>query len=136
MTKYAPALIAWVLFGAATTFAAPEKATPAKKPAADQAAAAAQPVSIDVMPKSIKFTTPKQYFHLVITGKFADGRVQDLTRTAAYKSTDAKVARVETGVVNPTGNGKASIEITVGNLKAAVPVEAVEQQTPERVSFD
>jgi hypothetical protein len=88
------------------------------------------------MPKSIRFTTPQQYFHLVVTGTYPDGKLIDLTRTAIYRSSDPKIVRVEQGLATPVGNGKANIEITVGGLKTAVAVEAVEQQTPERVSFD
>lgn len=131
MTKLTTIVSAALLLTATTVGAAE-----AKKPAAkSKPAVAAEPVKIDVMPKSIRFTTPKQYMHVVVTGTLPDGRVQDLTRKALWKSVNPQVVRVNEGLATPAGNGKTQIEITVGSLKAQVPVEAVDQQTPERVSF-
>ncbi|MCE9604834.1 MAG: DUF1549 domain-containing protein, partial [Planctomycetia bacterium] len=93
------------------------------------------PQRIEVRPESIRFTTPRQYMNVVVSGFYADGTVQDLTRAAQLTSADPRVARIQEGLVLPTGNGKTVVQITVGSHKASVPVEAVEQQKPEQTSF-
>jgi hypothetical protein len=95
-----------------------------------------KPVRLEVVPKSVRFTTPKQYMHVVVTGVAADGRVEDLSRVAQWKSTAPGVVRIELGLATPVGNGRGEIEIAVAGLTARVPVEVVHQETPERTSFE
>lgn len=93
------------------------------------------PTRIEVRPETIRFNTPRQYMNVVVSGFYADGTVQDLTRAAQITSADPRVARIQEGLVLPTGNGKTAVQISVGNHKASVPVEAVDQQKPEQTSF-
>ncbi len=104
-------------------------------PALPKPSTTAKVVRLEVMPTSIKFTTPQQYMHVVVTGVLADGRLQDLSRTAQWKSADPKVVRIERDLATPVGNGRTELSLTVAGLSAKIPVEAVEQQTPERTSF-
>jgi hypothetical protein len=68
---------------------------------------------------------------LLISGKFADDTVRDLTRTAQYRSVDPKIATVTaTGIVHPVAPGETTIEITTGDQKqvAAVVVKSAAQR--------
>jgi hypothetical protein len=108
------------------------------KPAVKSAAkpVAARIVRIEVQPTTIRFTAPRQYMHLVVTGEQADGRLVDLSRTAVWKSSDSKVARIENGLVTPAGNGAAKLSLSVAGQTAEVAVKAENQQTPEVISFE
>ena len=94
-----------------------------------------KPARIEVRPQAIRFTSPRQYMTIVVSGVYADGKVQDLTRAATITSADAKVAQVAEGVVLPTGDGKSQVVVNVGGHSVVVPVEAVDQAKPEIVSF-
>ena len=60
-----------------------------------------KPVRIEVRPEAIRFATPMQYMNIVVSGFYADGKVQDLTRVAQLSTADARVARVQEGIVLP-----------------------------------
>lgn len=94
-----------------------------------------KPVRIEVRPETIRFATPMQYMNIVVSGFYADGKVQDLTRAAQLTTSDARVARVQEGIVLPVADGKTQLTVTVGDFKASVPVECVDQTKPEQVSF-
>lgn len=93
------------------------------------------PTRIEVKPEKILFATPMQYMNIVVSGFYADGRVQDLTRVATLATADARVARIQEGIVLPAGDGKTSVTVSVGDFKASIPVETVGHGKPEQVSF-
>lgn len=94
-----------------------------------------KPVRIEVRPETIRFTTPMQYMNVVVSGFYADGKVQDLTRAAVVKSADEKVARVHDGIVVPAGDGQTTISVTVAGVETKIPCLAMDQTKPEQVSF-
>ncbi|MGC3967333.1 MAG: DUF1553 domain-containing protein [Pirellulales bacterium] len=94
-----------------------------------------KPTRIEVKPETIRLATPMQYMNVVVSGFYADGRVQDLTRVAQFAAADARVARVQEGIVLPVADGKTQVIVSVGDFKAQIPVECVDQGKPEQVSF-
>ena len=94
-----------------------------------------KPVRIEVRPETIRFTTPMQYMNVVVSGFYADGKVQDLTRAAVVTSADEKVARVHDGIVVPAGDGQTTISVTVAGVETKIPCLAMDQTKPEQVSF-
>lgn len=93
------------------------------------------PQRIEVQPPSFRLDTPRREIHLVTTGFYASGRVQDLSSAAELASADPAVARVEGGVVHPVANGRTEVLVQVGGLSARVPIEVVGQDVPDRTSF-
>src|SRR5690348_11328874 len=73
-------------------------------------------VKLEVVPQTIRFTTPQQTMHVVVTGVAADGKLEDLTRAVQWKSLDPQVVRINEGLAIPAGNGKSEIEITYEGL--------------------
>ena len=61
------------------------------------------PERIEVQPTKFKLDTPRREMRLVVTGYYPGGIVQDLTRAAQFASSNAKVARIEEGIVLPAG---------------------------------
>jgi hypothetical protein len=94
------------------------------------------PERIDVQPPRFKLESARRHMHLVVSGFYAGGTVQDLTRVAEYSSNNPSVVKIQQGIAVPVANGRAEIEIRVGALKQVVPVEVSGQQVPERVSFN
>jgi hypothetical protein len=73
---------------------------------------------------------------LIVTGKAADGREFDLTGTATYSVSDAKVARVDaTGRVFPLANGSATVTVSAGGKSVSVPLVAEKMDTPQPLNF-
>jgi hypothetical protein len=93
------------------------------------------PERIEVQPASIQLLTPQRRMHILVSGFYAGGEVQDLTRAAQFASNNEQVVRVEQGVAVPVGDGKAEIAVTVGGQTAKVAVEVSNFGKPENVSF-
>ncbi|REK13099.1 MAG: DUF1549 domain-containing protein [Planctomycetota bacterium] len=94
------------------------------------------PTKIEVFPESFKLDSPRRKLHLVVTGYYADGTHQDLTRACEVVSADENGARAEQAVVSPVADGNTQVTVKAGGHEVAVPVEVVGQQTPDRISFD
>lgn len=94
------------------------------------------PVRIEVFPTSIKLATPSRSMHLITTGYYADGTVQDLSSVAEIKSANDAVAIADHGVVLPKGNGQTEMTVQAGGQQVKVPVEVGGQEAAEPVSFN
>ncbi len=111
-------------------------------PSSRAAEEAAEPISIgtpsriEVFPTQMMLDSPRRVMHLVVTGFYADGSVQDLTTVSEFVSKDDKIARVDHGTVLPVGNGRTEVMAKVGGQEAAVSVEIDHQEKPEPVSFN
>ena len=94
-----------------------------------------KPEKIDVFPAKVILQTPRREMHMIVTGAYAGGRVQDLTRVTEFSSNNPAVVKVVKGVVRPVADGKAEIVAIVGGVTSRVPVEVSGQGQPETVSF-
>jgi hypothetical protein len=94
------------------------------------------PQRIEVFPTRFKLDAARRDLHVAVTGFYADGSVQDLTRAAQFTSTNDKVLTVESGIARPVADGQAAVKVSVGGQEAQVPVEVVRQTEPSPVSFN
>lgn len=139
MTVFGPNRTRWlalVLVGAG--LGVPQSARSEDSPAAPPAAPAIDvgaPECLEVVPTEIRLETPRREGHLVVTGIYAAGRVQDLTAVAAISSSNPAVAQVVGNRVTPVADGTAQVVIEVGGRRAEVPVTVSGQSTPEAVSY-
>ena len=94
-------------------------------------------VQVEVFPTEIKLDTPGRQMRLIVTGHFADGRTEDLSRVAEASPADPSIARVERGVVLPVANGATEIVVRAAGREATskVATQVSGQESPERVSF-
>ncbi len=95
-----------------------------------------KPQRIEVVPASIKLGSPLQKTQMVVTGFYADGSVQDLTRAGVALAATKDVLRVKDGLVTPLTNANTEISVEVGGCRQIVPVEITGQETPEIISFE
>ena len=80
------------------------------------------PERIEIYPTEVLLDAARRRMHLIVTGHYADGRTADLTRVAQFASNNPGVADVSDGLVIPTANGEAEINVMVGSLQRGVPV--------------
>ena len=116
-------------------FAAPLAAAPPVEPA-DRAAVAGQPASLEAYPPAVALNGVRDARQLVVTGKYADGTVRDLTAIATAKVEPSDAVEVREGLfLRPKKNGTAAVVVAVGGKEIRVPVTvaAMEQSSP--VSF-
>ncbi len=94
-----------------------------------------RPEKIEVSPAEVKMGTPLHKVQVVVTGFYADGSVQDLTRAAQLNAEAEGVIRLDGALVLPVSDGRTELAVQVGGLQKRLPVEVSGQKVPERVSF-
>lgn len=95
-----------------------------------------EPVRVEVFPQQVELAGTRHRQQLVVTGFYADGTLQDLTRAATFALPDEEHATLQDSVVLPKANGETQVMVTVGSQRISVPVKVTHQETPERVSFE
>jgi len=98
-------------------------------------AADAQLERIEVYPAEVRLAGVREQAQLIVTGHYADGSIQDLTRAAAISTANAEVVTVQGTVAFPVANGEASLNVDVDGKTAAVKVVVENQDQPQPVSF-
>jgi hypothetical protein len=93
------------------------------------------PQRVEIHPAAFKLATPRRRMQLVVTGYYADGQAQDLTRAAEFSATDEQVVRVDGSLAIPAGNGQAEILVRVGGQEARAAIEVSGHDEPEPISF-
>ena len=93
------------------------------------------PAIVEAHPAAVKLFGNRQNSQLVITGKYEDGSVQDLTRVAEFTSNNPQVAEVDGTKIVPRGDGQAEIKVSVGGKEAIVAVEVSNHGQVDSVSF-
>lgn len=95
-----------------------------------------QPQRIEVFPPAITLAGVREQMQMVVTGYYADGSVQDLTRAAEFASTNAEVFTLDGSVALPKADGTADLKVTVGGQEASIAVNVTNQAASQRVSFE
>ena len=95
-----------------------------------------QPQRIEVFPPAIKLNGVREKMQFVVTGYYADGTIQDLTRVAQFQTSNAGVATIENTVAMPKADGSAEITVAAGGKEAKVAIEVGRQGEPQPVSFE
>jgi hypothetical protein len=94
-----------------------------------------QPIALAVQPQTITLTGPRALQQVVVTGKYADGTLRDLTPFCEMTPEAADVAGLRDGLVVPKKNGSTSLAIRAGGqtIKASIVVKDFDKPAP--VSF-
>jgi hypothetical protein len=115
--------------------AAPAPAAPPVDPA-DRAAVAEQPASLDVFPTAVALTGARDARQLIVTGKYADGTVRDLTAVATARVEPTGLVEVQDGLyLRPKTNGSAAVVVAAGGKEVRVPVTVAGMDRPSPASF-
>jgi hypothetical protein len=124
-----------VLVFAAGAIAHAQRAETEKPPPKLETIQIGTPQRIEILPASIQLGTPLRKVQIVVSGLYADGRVQDLTRAAEYKIATEGVAKITDALVSPITDGRTELIVRVGGQEQRIPIEVSGQETPEKVSF-
>jgi hypothetical protein len=95
-----------------------------------------QPTRIEVFPTEAKLVGPRSHLHLVVTGHYADGSVQDLTRAAEFTTSDPAIVEVEGGIARPRQDGSAQITVAAGGQQAIASLSVSNSGQPQPISFE
>ena len=90
---------------------------------------------LEVYPAEVQLTGVREHAQLIVTGHYADGSIQDLTRVATISSANSDIVTVDGTVAYPAGDGAGSLNVEVEGKTASVKVTVSNQQKPQPVSF-
>jgi hypothetical protein len=94
------------------------------------------PQRIEVFPTEIKVANSHEPRHIVVTGHYADGTLQDLTRAAEFSSTNPAAAEISGRALTVKGDGSAEIVVKVGDQSSKIPVTIAGYAQPRPRSFE
>ncbi len=95
-----------------------------------------RPVSLQVQPASVSLNGSRAHQQLVVTGRYADGAVRDLSAACDLTFENAEVAGVdESGFLTPKKNGQTVVLVKAGGQTARVPVTVANVEKPRVTSF-
>jgi hypothetical protein len=94
-----------------------------------------QPTALVVQPEAITLAGPRAMQQVVVTGKYADGTVRDLTPFCEMTPEAADVATLKGGLLVPIKNGTTNLVVKAGGQTAKVPVVVKDFDKPAPVSF-
>ncbi|HKB01591.1 MAG TPA: DUF1549 and DUF1553 domain-containing protein [Gemmataceae bacterium] len=100
----------------------------------ERAGVIGQPASLDVRPAAVALDGPRAVQQLVVTGKYADGTVRDLTSFATI-SAPGDVVDATAGFLRGRRNGTTQLAVSAGGQTVQVPVTVARFDEPKRVSF-
>jgi Protein of unknown function (DUF1553)/Protein of unknown function (DUF1549)/Bacterial Ig-like domain (group 2) len=104
------AIVAWIRNGA---------------PYGPQSSVNNQVASLEVFPKSVTIERAETH-RLLVTAHFADGRAEDFTDQASFKSNDSDVASIdESGTVKASRTGETAILVRAAGLAASASVGVI-----------
>lgn len=101
------------------------------KPAVD----VGTPTEITVEPAKFELNGTRSQQQLVVTGKYANGEVRDLTPAAVFTSSADAISKIENSIAKPVADGSAQITATIGALKAVAEATVKSMAQPTPVSF-
>jgi len=104
--------------------------------ATSRRAVVGQPVSLQVYPRSILLSGSRATCQILVSGRYADGSLRDLTEFCRWDAgEEAMVAVDETGLVEGRRDGATTLAVHVAGLSAMIPltVEGLSESRP--ISF-
>src|SRR5205823_8256943 len=94
------------------------------------------PTTLVVQPATLVLQGPRAMQQLVISAKYADGSVRDVTPLADFKLDAEQAVRIDAdGVLWAKANGATTLQVKVGNQVARVPVKVESVDKPAPLSF-
>jgi hypothetical protein len=94
-----------------------------------------QPTALQVEPASITLVGPRALQQIVVTGRYADGSLRDLTPFCEVKAEGDIVTVDEDQALLPRKNGTTNVVVKAGNQVTRVPVTVKDLERPQPVSF-
>jgi YD repeat-containing protein len=94
------------------------------------------PVALEVLPATVQLNGIRDARQLVVSGKYGDGSVRDLTGVCDVKAEPAGILEVQEGLfLRPKANGTATLTVTAGGKETKTTVVVAGMDQPAPVSF-
>jgi hypothetical protein len=94
------------------------------------------PASVVVQPAQVNLTGPRDRQQLVVTAKYADGTVRDLTPACTFSCEAADLVAIEpSGFIAPKKSGTSSLVVKAGAHTVKVPLTIKDFEKPQPISF-
>jgi hypothetical protein len=94
------------------------------------------PVALIVQPASVTLNGPRDYQQLVVTGKFADGSIRDVTVGCDFSCEAKDLVGIEAGgFISPKKSGASSLLVKAGTQTVKVPVTIKDFEKTRPISF-
>src|SRR5207244_4797212 len=91
---------------------------------------------LSVFPTRITLDGQRDSQRLGVLGRYADGRLKDLSREAKYTSASPNVARVDAaGIVQPVSDGETVIHVIASGQTVSVPVRVKGSTADQLMDF-
>jgi len=104
--------------------------------AGERKAVIGQPATVETFPASVTLTGIRDARQLVVSGKYADGGIRDLSSVVEAKVEPVGVVELEEGLyLRPKKNGTATVVINANGKEIRVPVTVAGMDKPAPVSF-
>jgi Protein of unknown function (DUF1553)/Protein of unknown function (DUF1549) len=124
-------LVAWALVLAGSAARAAIPADPARR-----AAVVGKPAVLQVQPAAVLLTGPRAMQQIVVTARYPDGDVRDVTPFCDFTVDGPAAAQVTSdGFVLPRKNGTTTLMARAGGQVAKVPVTVKNLDKPQPYSF-
>src|SRR5262245_52852721 len=101
----------------------------------DRAKAVGQPTALEILPATISLNGPRAVQQVVVTGKYADGTIRDLTPFATFAPAAPDLLDAQGGLLRGKQNGNTQLTVQVGGQTAQLAVEITKLNEARRVSF-
>ncbi len=121
----------WILFSLTMACTGSGLLFAADQPAID----VGTPTEIIVDPAKFELNGTRAQQQIIVTGKYANGEMRDLTTVAVFTSSADAVSKVDRSVAKPVADGTVQITATVGALKAVAEATVKNMAQPTPVSF-
>jgi hypothetical protein len=94
-----------------------------------------QPTALLVQPEAITLNGPRSMQQVIVTGRYADGSVRDLTPFCELSIEAADVASLNGGFLLPKKNGVTNLVVKAGGQTVKAPLTVKDFDKPQPVSF-
>jgi len=95
-----------------------------------------KPETVEVYPAIINLNSKRAFTQVVVTGKYANGLIRDLTPFSTFETEQPDIAKVEgNSMVFGQKNGTTKLKVTTANTITLVPVQVTSVEKPDPVSF-
>jgi hypothetical protein len=94
-----------------------------------------QPYALAVEPESITLSGPRARQQVVVTGRYADGSLRDLSPFCEITAEGGLAVAEDGGYLRPLRNGAGTLVVAAGGKTVGVPLVVKELEQPQPVSF-
>ena len=96
----------------------------------------AAPTELRVYPANVNLTTSRDRQSVVVQAVYADGLTRDVTSEAGFALGNKMLAKIESAILSPLGDGKTELQIKYGGKQATLPVSVERAKEDQPISFN